>query len=103
MGGLQADAAEPKGSRSACDPSLSDDEEALLPQMILEFNGSGFGKKGPGSVCVCVWKCSSHGMLAHLSVIYSMEEMKPGRFPSVSQTLLTTANMRVPEKMLEDF
>lgn len=51
MGGLQADAAEPEGSRPARDPSLSDDEEAPLPQMILEFNSSRFGKKGPGCVC----------------------------------------------------
>lgn len=52
VGGLQADAAEPEGSRSACDASLSDDEEAPLPQMILEFNGSGVWKEEPG-LCVC--------------------------------------------------
>lgn len=77
MGGPQADAAQPEGSRSARDPSPSDDEEARLPQMILEFNGSLVRKRR--AAALCVWKCSSHGMLARLSVIYSGEEMKPVR------------------------
>lgn len=93
-----------RGHGKPCDPSLSDDEEAPLPQMILEFNGRGVGKEGRRlCLSVCVWKCSSHGMLANLSVIYSMEEMKPRRFPSMSPTSLTVANLRVPKSMLEDF
>lgn len=67
MGGPQA---EPVGSRSS-----QDDEGARLPQMILEFNGKAVWKRR--TAALCVWKCSSHGMLACLSVIYSREEMKP--------------------------
>lgn len=103
VGGLQADAAELKGSRSACDPSVGwrrgcscSDDLGIQRQRVW--------KEGPG-LCVfeCVWKCSSQGMLAHLSVIYSMEQMKPRHFPSVNPTLLTAANLRIPEKMLEAF
>lgn len=61
---------EPVGSRSS-----QDDEGARLPQMILEFNGKAVWKRR--TAALCVWKCSSHGMLACLSVIYSREEMKP--------------------------
>lgn len=48
-------------------------------QMMLKFNTSRAEDKGMACVrmCVCVWKCSSHHMLADISVIYSMEEMKP--------------------------
>lgn len=70
--------------------------------MILEFSGRGFGKKSPGFVCVCVctWKCSSHAVLAHLSVIYSTGEMKPGRFLSACPALMVAmAKGRVREKM----
>lgn len=70
---------EPEGSRSAHGPSPLDDEEARLPQMILEFNGIAVRRRRAGALCV--WKCSSHGTFARLSVIYSREEMKPVREP----------------------
>lgn len=40
-----------RGSRSACDQSLSDDGKDFLPQIILKFNTGAEGEDGCVSVC----------------------------------------------------